>query len=132
MELWKRIWRLGLAPQLSDLGLAALRRGLTRDDEHLVQGMTSAPPALDVFADAAVEAACALGYCGWKGEGHQTVGDLATFFERVCASADEALGEPGICRHFLAWFDETPRRPMRRELLREVDRALKQRVGVAA
>ncbi|MFO0966810.1 MAG: hypothetical protein U0793_14655 [Gemmataceae bacterium] len=132
MQAWKRIWREGLAPQLSDAALEALRGALSRDDGRLVQRMTTAPPAIDIFADSAVEAACALGYCGWKGDGHETVGDLSHFFERVCATADEALGEPGVCRHFLSWFDETPRREMRRQLLREVNRALNRRVATAA
>lgn len=132
MELWQRIWRIGLAPQLSRPGLEALQAALARDDGRLVQGMTTCPPALDVFADSAVEAACALGYCGWQGEQLTTIADLAAFFERVCATADETLGEPGICRHFLLWFDETLRPEMRRRLLREVSHSLQRRLEHAA
>jgi hypothetical protein len=46
--------------------------------------------------------------------------------------ADRALGEPGACRLFLRWFDETPRAEMRRQLLPEVQRALAERRAAAA
>src|SRR5213593_1691242 len=109
MELWQKVWRQGLAPQLTDTALKVLRQALEKDDRQIVQGATVCPPALDVFEGNLVEAACALGFCGWKGEGHETVGVLSDYFTRLCAASDERLGEPGICRHFLHWFDETPR-----------------------
>lgn len=132
MELWRKVWREGLVPQLTQPGLEALRQGLLRDDPLLVQGVTISPPAIDVFADAEVEAACALGYCNWKGDDRCVVSDLSGDFERMCTTADETLGEPGICRFFLNWFDETPRSEMRRLLLAEVNLALHQRSASAA
>lgn len=132
MERWRNVWRNGLAPQLTPMGLEALRQGLLRDDGNLAQGITTSPPCLDVFAEAPIEAACALGYCGWKGEGQDTVAALTAYYENLCTTADTLLGEPGICRFFLNWFDETPRGEMRKQLLAEVGRELMQRAASAA
>lgn len=132
MELWRKVWREGLAPQLTQPGLEALRQGLLRDDHCLAQGITTSPPSLDVFAEAEIEAACALGYCGWKGENQGTVAALTSYYERLCTAADEMLGEPGLCRFFLNWFDETPRGEMRRLLLAEVNRSLNHCAASAA
>lgn len=70
-----------------------------------------------------VEAACAIGYCGWKA-GLQTVGEVNEFFAQMCFGIDQRLGEPGGCRHFLRWFDETPREEVLPALLAEIDLAL--------
>src|SRR5205807_3203617 len=112
--------------------LEALRRALARDDPRLIQHATSCPPPSEIFQEEAVEGACALGYCGWQADGLSTVGEVEAFFIRTCLAADEALGEPASCRHFLNWFDETPRVRMRRELLSEVNRALCERHTAAA
>jgi hypothetical protein len=124
MESWRKVWREGLAPLLSTAGLQALRRGLADDDVRLLQGATTTPPPLQCVQDWPVEAACALGYCGWQGEGLETVAEVEEFFARMCFEIDLRLGEPAGCRWFLNWFDETPRAEMRRELLGEVNRAL--------
>ena len=146
MERWQRIWRNGLAPRLSRRGLQTLRTALVRDDPRLVQGRTMTPPPLLGLRDAEVEAACALGLCGWHGDGCTTVGSLEAYFDELCTAADAALGEPAACRpssgpvrstaspgsicepaacrHFLDWFDAAPRYTMRRLLLAEVERAL--------
>jgi hypothetical protein len=78
-----------------------------------------------------VEAACALGYCGWQGEGLTTVGGVEEFFTRMCFEADQRLGEPAGCRHFLNWFDDTPRELMRPVLAREVREELDRRRNAA-
>jgi len=124
MENWQRIWRRGLAPRLSRRGLEILRIALLRDDPRLVQGRTMSPPPVLGLREAEVEAACALGFCGWHGAGCVTVGALEAFFEELCTGADEALGEPAACRQFLDWFDSTPRTAMRRRLLEEVEQTL--------
>ncbi len=128
MYRWQRVWREGLAPLLSETGLEKLRQGLVRDDVDLVQGRTMTPPPLAGLEDAEVEAACALCYAAWHGDGCKTVGALEQFFQETCEAADEALGEPAACRHFLDWFDATPRPAMRRQLLSEVELALRQRL----
>jgi hypothetical protein len=127
MESWRKVWRDGLAPHLSTAGLEALRRALLADDGRLVQGATTVPPPLMCVQDWPVEAACVLGFCGWQGDGLETVGEVEEFFARMCFEADKALGEPAACRWFLNWFDETPRAEARQELLAEVNRTLAQR-----
>ena len=124
MESWRKVWREGLAPLLSTEGLEALSRALTSDDPRLLQGATTTPPPLQCVQDWPVEAACGVGYCGWQGDGLETVAEVEEFFARVCFEVDQRLGEPAACRWFLNWFDETPRDEMRRLLLAEVSRAL--------
>jgi hypothetical protein len=129
MESWRKVWREGLAPLLSVAGLEALRAALVRDDPRLQQGATTTPPPLQCVQDWPVEGACAVGFCGWQGEGLETVGEVEEFFARTCFEIDQRLGEPAGCRWFLNWFDETPRDEMRRQLLAEVNRSLAQRQG---
>jgi len=128
MELWRHVWREGLVPQISTQALDSLRLGLVRDDHRLVQQATTCPPCLDVFAGDELEGACALVFGAWQGEGLARVGEVERLFAELCQSADERLGEPGVCRFFLSWFDETPRPVMRRELLAEVNRELNERL----
>src|SRR3984957_8350218 len=136
MESWRKVWRDGVVSLLSTESLEALRRGLADDDSRLLQGATPTPPPLSCVQDWPVEAACALGYCGWQGEGLETVAEVEEFFAKMCFEIDRQLGEPAGCRWFLNWFDETPRDDMRRLLLAEVNRALALRhaddVGEAA
>ncbi len=127
MEAWRKVWREGLAPQLSTAGLEALRLALASDDPRLLQGATTSPPPLQCVQDWAVEAACVVGFCGWQGDGLETVADVEEFFARVCFETDQVLGEPAACRWFLNWFDETPRDEVRRLMVAEVTRALVQR-----
>ncbi|MBY0521816.1 MAG: hypothetical protein K2R98_00365 [Gemmataceae bacterium] len=128
MESWRKVWRDGLAPQLSIAALTALQRALQGDDARLIQGATTSPPPLECVRDWPVEAACVLGYCGWQGEGLETVSDVEDFFARACFEADQRLGEPAACRWFLNWFDDTPRAEARTQLLPEVNRTLAQRI----
>ena len=127
MESWRTVWREGFAPVLSRRGLEALREALLVDDQRLSQGSTTTPPPLMCVQDWPVEAACALGYCGWQGEKLQTVGEVEEYFARCCFEADQRLGEAAACRWFLNWFDDTPREEMRQELLGEVERAIEER-----
>lgn len=124
MESWKKVWRDGVEPLLTDEGLQALRDALIRDDPKLIQGATSQPPPLQCVQDWPCEAACALGYCGWVSEGLITVGDVENWFSDMCFKIDQRLGEPAGCRHFLTFFDETPRNKMRTELLAEINLAM--------
>jgi len=127
MEAWRKVWREGFAPQLTVPALEALRLALLTDDGRLLQGATTSPPPLQCVQDWPVEAACVLGYCGWQGEGLETVAEVEGFFARLCFEADQQLGEPAMCRWFLNWFDDTPRAEMRSQLLAEVDDELERR-----
>ncbi len=97
---------------------------LRRDDSRLVQGATTVPPPLMCVQDWPVEAACAIGVCGWIGRDLGTVGETEEFFARLCFECDQLMQEPAACRWFLNWADETPRDAMRAALLPEVERAL--------
>jgi hypothetical protein len=127
MEMWRRVWREGLAPRLSAQALEALRTALVHDDRRLVQGTTCSPPALLALSEQRVQSACALGYCGWQGEGLSKVGEVEVYFQQLCDGADGSMAERAVCRFFLNWYDDTPRDVMRQELLAEVDAAIGRR-----
>ncbi len=132
MESWRLTWRNGFAPVLSTVALESLRDAISGDDPRLTQGNTTNPPPLMCVQDWPVEAACALGFCGWQGDELETVGEVNEFFQRACFEADQRLGEPAACRWFLNWFDETSRAEVFRELLPEVERELARRTAPAA
>ncbi len=134
IEAWRKVWREGLGPHLSTPALEALRQALLQDDRRLIQGATTSPPPLQSLQEWPVEAACGLGYCGWQGEGLETVKQVEEYFAQLCFEADRVLGEPAACRWFLNWFDDTPRDEMRAALVAEIDTILSQRhlVGSAS
>jgi hypothetical protein len=127
LQAWQKVWREGIAPLLSTAALVALERALVRDDPRLIQGETCTPPPVQAVQDWPVEAACLVGYCGWQGDGLETVAEVEEYFARVVHSVDLALGGPAACRWFFDWFDSTPRAEMRRALQAEVGRTLAQR-----
>ncbi len=122
MESWRKVWRDGFAPCLTDAGLIALRTALDTDSPKLIQGATTKPPPLLCVQDWPVEASDAIGLAA--GVKETTVGGVEECFAKACFEADARLGEPAACRWFLNWFDDTPRDEMRRELLAEVELAL--------
>jgi hypothetical protein len=128
MDAWRKVWREAVAPLLPTRGLEALRRALERDDPALVQGVTTDPPPLEEAMDRPVQGACAIGHCGWLGQGLGSVAAVEEYFAAVCRAADERLGEPAGIRPFLAFFDDTPRQQMRLALLEEVGLELAIRV----
>lgn len=124
MESWRRVWREGIAPLLSTKSLEALRRGLESNSPCILQGVTSQPPSLTYYANEKVEACCALSYCGWQGEGLETVAEVEEFFARMCYEIDQRMGEPAAVRYFLGWFDEQPRDIVFKALIEECQKAL--------
>jgi hypothetical protein len=126
MESWRRVWRAA-APLLPTRGLEALRTALLRDDPALIQGATTSPPPCYALEKFPVEAACLLGYCGWKGDDLKTVGETEEFFARTCFATDERLEEPAGVRWLLNWWDESPREEVLPKLLAEVNRELARR-----
>lgn len=132
IEPWRRVWRDGLGPQFSPTSLVILRGGLLQDDPRLLQRATAHPEPSPLFSADAIEGCCALGFGAWQSGALQRIGDLATFFNHLCSTADDRLGELAGCRYFLDWYDQTPRPVMRHELLGEVNRLLNDRRDIAA
>lgn len=129
MEPWRRVWRDGFAPVLSESALAALAKGLTDDDPRLAQGLTTTPPPLMSVQDWPVEAACPIGYCGWKGHDLETVGQVEEFFAKACFEMNTRLGETDASRVLIHWLDNEPRERMRATLLHEVNLELSKRAA---
>ncbi len=128
-DAWLHAFRQGFAPSLSTPGLEALAKALRDDDPDLLQGATTLPPPLPCVQDWPVEGACAITYCGWKGDGLQTVGEAEEFFARTCCECDQRLGAPASCRFALTGWDETPRDEARELLLPVVEALLAERGG---
>lgn len=124
MESWKTVWRKGFVPELSTAALEALREGLRIDDSRLLQGETTLPSPIMCDGDWLVESACAIGFCGWRGDGLSRVDDVHEYFGRLCYNADLRFRDPAASRWFTRWFDDTPRPEMIRELLAEVELAI--------
>jgi hypothetical protein len=124
---WQRVWREGIAPQLSLADLGVLRLALERDDPALIQGATVEPIPLPRYDDHPVEGACLVAYIGWRSRELRTVRQVEEWFTQVCFQADKRLGEPAACRWLLNWFDDTPRRAMRVAMLAEIDAELARR-----
>lgn len=124
MELWQASWRKGFVPVLSRKALEALRDALVRDDPRLLQGSTTDPLPYLCMRRKPCEGGCAISFCGWQGEGIETVGKVDQFFIETCEKVCQDMREGVACRWFLNWFDDTPRDVMRRELLPEVNLAL--------
>lgn len=128
MESWRKVWREGIAPQLSTHALESLEKALLENDDRLIQGATTTPPPLQCTQQCQLEGACAVTYGVWQGDGMETVGEAEEFFAQACFMADQALGEPAACRWFLNWFDDASRDEMRRQLLPEVRMLLNERM----
>jgi hypothetical protein len=128
MEAWRIIWRDGFAPVLSTKGLLAMRDGLARDDRRIHQLHTTRPACTPAHSDWPCEGACAIGFAAWQGEGKASVGAVDEAFALACWEADDRLGRPAACMEFLAWYDDTPRAVMLKDLLAEVELELAHRL----
>jgi hypothetical protein len=127
METWRKVWRDGIAPQLSTPALQALHRGLRRDDPDLLSnGATTEPPFLSPNDDASVDRACALVYANWKGNysGNASVCEVENDFFALIVKCTELCGYPQAAKDFLNWIDDTPRPEMIASLMPEVVTAL--------
>ncbi len=122
----RRVFREGVAPQLSVYELLALQAGLLRSDPAIIQGDT-VRPFHHHTKHREPEACCPIAYSQWKSADNLpgiTVSEVDEEFAKVCARCDEALGYERSIRHFLNWVDDTPRTEMIRDLLAEVTIAL--------
>lgn len=127
MEEWRIAFRVGVAPGLSDAGLAALERALAEDDPRLVQAATTVPCALPCNDAEPCQQACAIGFAAWQGDGLASVGEVQRAFVRALHEADGRLGEVAAVRAFLNPFDEWERATMRANILPEVQREIQRR-----
>lgn len=104
----------GFARVFTESQLRALLAGCEADDARLIQGSTTRPAfgGNNPFSDRTKAACgCAVSYAGMTGgDGPTTVGDVEEFFAEACFAADQVLGNPGACRHFLNWFDDADRK----------------------
>ena len=123
LESWRWCWRVGFAPQFGWGELSALAEALRENTSRLIQGATTDPPPICYVNDWPCVGACAVAFPGWQAG--DAVEAVESNFHRRVIRADERLGGEGReSRHFLNWFDETPREEMRAALLAEVELAL--------
>ncbi len=76
MESWRKVWREGFGPALPTRGLQALIRALQFDDLRLIQGATTSPHWQPSFPREQVQAACAVAFGAWQGEGLNRVDEI--------------------------------------------------------
>jgi hypothetical protein len=128
-EAWRKVWREGLVPQLTTLGLEGLKKALGEDRPSLITGSTSYPPPLMCMQDEPVEKCCPLCYALLDGKRPEyvSVGPLEERFAEACWGADQRTGMPGGVKYFLNYIDMEPWAKVRLELLAEVRLALGQR-----
>lgn len=127
MEIWKNIWRKGIAPLLSSSSLVALQRALDEADPHLAQGCVVFPRPVPSCWDLPPLALGFFAYCGMEGEGLFSIFEVSDFHDRMILAVDEHLDEPGACQEFLNWFDATERKAICERLLPEIRWELSQR-----
>lgn len=125
MESARLVFLDGFAKVIPPAAIRALLVACETDDPRLCQGSTTVPPPLMCVQDWPVESGCGLAFCavGLCGgfcpsdlrhdpeavKRHATVGQVEEKFAEWCFEADKILGEPGACRWFLNYFDDTPR-----------------------
>lgn len=129
MEAWRKIWRDGFAPLITDKGLLALKEALESPSRlsQLGQGSTTWPIAMIGSGLEKPQGACLIGYCAWKGSDLATVGEIDSEFARLCFEADQRVKEPAGCRFLLNWWDERPYEEVVACMLPEVDREIARR-----
>lgn len=133
IESWRKVFRDGFAPLCSTEGLEAIHEALRTNDKRLIRGSTTQPPPLTTTEGWPVEACCLVAYSGWQGDKLETVGEVETYFARMCCEIDNRLGEPAACRWLLNAFDGDAHEAkdywagLRRELMAECKLALEAR-----
>lgn len=134
MKQWQRVWRDGIAPQLSNEELAALESLLAANDVRLLQGMTCYPPYLDVLPVGSdhnargIECGCPITMALRDAETISTVGEAQAAFHRIIDACDAKFGEAAACRWWLSFWDDGSRKEVVPALLAEVRLALAARL----
>ncbi len=130
MENWRRVFREGVLPLLSEKEAAALRKGLADGDPELVRGRVSESrfiPDGRGYSPLPCHGACLCGYAGWKGGPLETCGEVEEFFDEIAKGCAERCGHASI-RHLTGAWDEADaveggEEFLRRELVAEIDLA---------
>ena len=120
MEAWRSTWRRGIAPLLPKENFSGLLELLKSDSRKLIQGDTTRPPPLQSVSDWPVEAGDLIVCAFWTDE-NWTVSEAEEAFARVCFECDQILGECAGCRHFLNWWDNSPRYEVISAMIPEVE-----------
>src|SRR5262245_12444206 len=141
--LWLKSWRDGFAPNFTIDDLLVLQKALTENDPRLIQGASCIPPPVMCVEDWPVECCCPVSWIGAhrhggvmrlskynynqdgklviRPTGSATVGQTQEFFAESCFECDQSLGEAAGCRHFLLFWDDSPREQVVPLLLQEVN-----------
>lgn len=127
VELWKVAFRVGVGPAFTDAELLALRAGLRCRDERIIQGSVCEPYHPATLWPHKCQAACAIGYAGWRG-GLILSSDVVDRFHEIIDISNVALSDDcGTLDVFVGWFDSTDREQAMSELLAEVEREVARR-----
>lgn len=122
MEKWRRVWRYGIAPQLSLAGLEALYIALVKDSHELIQDRIA--DSTYVWTDGTPKPvicrACPIGFCAWRGDGLSEEDDVKAYFYQISGWADRKLNYQCEFANFARWICEVTRETMRLELITEV------------
>ena len=127
VDAWRSTLRKGFIPLMSTGALVGAGAGAGDGRPEVDPGGDDHAPALQAVQDWPCEAADFVGYGGWQGDGLDTVGEVEEFFARLCFECDNRLGEPAGCKHWLNYWDETPRNEAFENALWEVRYALETR-----
>lgn len=116
MDRWQRIWRTGLAPQLSDYQLHRLKVGLETNDRALTHCGWHVRLVMGQIK------MCALCFASEL----ETVEEMESWYRGICQRCEALTGEQCAIRHFAHWWDHQGAMA-RRLLLEEVVWNLEQR-----
>lgn len=119
-----KVWRKGMAPQLTNDQLGCLRLALAHDDPRIIQGATTSPPPLQSVQGWPVEAADAVTFAFWQGIPGVLVWQAENWFAGACFECDQRHHDPARCRYFLNWYDDFPRHQVFAKLQAEIEREL--------
>lgn len=127
MHVWQKVFRDGFAPNLSTAGLLAVQKAIADDDPRLIQGNTAVPVPSHRTQYMLVKGADLIAFCGWQGDGLETVGDAEGFFANRCYECDVLLADPAGCSRFINQYDNWLRQEMLECMGKEVAFVLGQR-----
>lgn len=127
MEKWREVWRNGFAKAFSLFQIQTLRDALDADSDELIQKSTVEPEPTSFYKDKPIVCACAVTFCGWKGEVLATAEEGLAYFRRLRREIDYKFPQyDRASLHFIYWFDSTERNEMREAFIAELDHNIKE------